>query len=131
MGQDARHERGIEAYRRVYGSLARETPEGTSVWLDSMVNQLFSEVWARDGLAIRDRRLLVIGILAAQGRFDMVEVQFRRALEAEELDLDAIEEAILQVTHYIGWGQATPIAMLATQLRAEATEGVEAVFDND
>lgn len=119
MDDQARREHGMETYRRVYGSLARETPVGVSLYLDTMVNQLFAEVWSREGLAIRDRRLLVMGVLAAQGQGNMVDVQIRRAVENGELTLDEADEAVLQLTHYVGWGLATQIAMIVPRLREE------------
>jgi alkylhydroperoxidase/carboxymuconolactone decarboxylase family protein YurZ len=63
-----------------------------------------------------------MGVLAAQGRGDMVEVQVRRSVEAGELTLDEADEVILQLTHYVGWGLATSIAMIVPRLRRELAE---------
>lgn len=124
MEGQTREERGMEVYRRVYGRLSEQrTPPGANLWIDTMVEQLFAEVWGREGLSIRDRRLLVMGVLAAQGLGDKVEVQVRRAVEAEELDLDEAEEAMLQLTHYVGWALGVPLASIVPRLRAELEGG--------
>ncbi len=120
MSDSSRQALGSETYRVVYGDMAKnQTPRGENLWIDSMVDQLFAEVWARPGLAVRDRRLLVIGALAAQGQGHLVGVQVRRAVEAGELTLDEAEEAMLQLTHYVGWGLGTHLAMVVPRLRAE------------
>jgi 4-carboxymuconolactone decarboxylase len=114
---DERAARGAEVYDRVYGS--ERPPHGTSLYIDAMLEQLFAEVWARDALPIRDRRLLVMGVLAAQGCLDKVELQLRRAVELGELTVEQVDEVVLQLTHYVGWGLASPLATIAAALRDE------------
>lgn len=117
-----RRELGEETVRRVYGELPL-LPEG-HVYGDALVEQLFAEVWARPGLDIPTRRLLVMGVLAAQGRFEQLGFQFQRVLAAGELTADQLDEVVLQLTHYVGWGMSQPIVTEAEQAKAiHATTG--------
>ena len=67
---DARRARGLAMYHRVYGDDATTFPDGEADFFDLMVDQLFGEVWTRPALDIPTRRLLVMGVLAAQHHFD-------------------------------------------------------------
>src|SRR5690606_14858382 len=120
-GTDDRYARGEAVYDEVYGS--QRPPRGASLYVDTMVEQLFAEVWSREALPVRDRRLLVMGVLAAQGALDKAEMQLRRAVEVGELTVDQVDEVILHLSHYIGWGLASPLAMVGAALRDEVTNG--------
>lgn len=123
MSDEERYRRGDAAYARVYGDdIAPRPPRGSSLYVDVMVEQLFADVWAREALSIRDRRLVVMGALAAQGLADKVELQLRRAVDLGELTLDQAEEVVLQITHYVGWGLASALANVVPAMRAEARE---------
>jgi 4-carboxymuconolactone decarboxylase len=116
--RDDRYARGEAMYRAVYGR--DDVPaRGTSRYVDSMIEQLFGEVWATDVLSIRDRRLLVMGVLAAQGCMDRVDMQLRRAHELGELDAVQIDEAVLHLANYVGWAMTSPLATTAAELRVD------------
>jgi 4-carboxymuconolactone decarboxylase len=122
-----RYARGEAVYDEVYGSARPQ--RGQSLYVDVMIEQLFAEVWSRDALPIRDRRLLVMGVLAAQGALDKVEMQLRRAVEIGELTVDQVDEVVLHLSHYIGWGLASPLAMVAASMRDAVGDGPAASDD--
>ncbi|MCZ2816308.1 carboxymuconolactone decarboxylase family protein [Modestobacter sp. VKM Ac-2984] len=103
---------GGEVMDAVYGPgfSARLSPTEADPWLTDTVEHLFGEVWARPGLSIRDRRLLVIGATAALGREDLLRVQVRGGLRGGEFDADGLQEVLLQLAYYVGWGNATALA---------------------
>jgi alkylhydroperoxidase/carboxymuconolactone decarboxylase family protein YurZ len=101
-------ERGLAVMDAVYGDgFSHSMPEGTTPFTDATAEQLFGEVWARPGLSIRERRLLVLGATAALGRADLVRIQARGALATADLTPDQLREAVLQLAYYVGWGNAT------------------------
>ena len=54
------------------------------------VDHLFGTVWTDEHLdLVRDRRLMTIGVLAAQDKTDLLEIQFDSALERGELTVGA------------------------------------------
>ena len=82
------------------------------------VDHLFGEVWTRPGLDIRDRRLMTIGVLAALGQSQLVEIQFTSALERGELTEDQVRETVVHLAHYIGWPLSTGVNEVAEKVIA-------------
>ena len=74
------------------------------------VDNLFGDVWCRPGLSVHERRLMTIGVLAALGRAELLDVQFQSALANGELTVDQVREVVIHLTHYIGWPLATSLA---------------------
>ncbi|WP_216894034.1 carboxymuconolactone decarboxylase family protein [Nocardia alni] len=73
------------------------------------VDHLFGDIWTRPGLSLRDRRLLLLGALTAQGQFDIAEIQIGAALGNEELDAAQLHEIALFLCHYAGWPAGTTL----------------------
>ena len=82
------------------------------------VDHLFGDVWARPGLDIPERRLLTIGVLAALGQTDLLDVQFQSALDNGELSEDQVREVVVHLTHYVGWPLATGVNAAAERVIA-------------
>ncbi|MBV7706915.1 carboxymuconolactone decarboxylase family protein [Nocardia nova] len=101
-------ERGLAVMDAVYGEgFSQNMPGDSTPFTDTTTEHLFGEVWARPGLSIRDRRLLVLGATAALGRPDLIRIQVGGALAARELTPAQLREAALQLAYYVGWGNAT------------------------
>ena len=90
-------------YRQIYGKDAVGWPRGESAMFDVMIEQLFAEVWTRPGLDIPTRRLITLGVLAAQAKYDVLELQFLRALRTGELDTVAVRETVIHLIAYVGY----------------------------
>jgi 4-carboxymuconolactone decarboxylase len=73
------------------------------------VDHLFGDVWCRPGLELLQRRLLTIGVLAALGRTELLDVQFQSALDNGELTEAQVREVVVHLTHYVGWPLATGV----------------------
>jgi 4-carboxymuconolactone decarboxylase len=82
------------------------------------VDHLFGDVWCRPGLSVFERRLTTIGVLAALGKNDLLDVQFQSALDNGELDEDQVRELVIHLTHYVGWPLATGISEAAERVIA-------------
>lgn len=80
------------------------------------VDHLFGDVWCRPGLEIEARRLLTIGVLAALGSAELLEVQFQSALDNGELTVDQVREVVIHLAHYVGWPLATSVDRAAEQV---------------
>lgn len=98
-----RWEQGFQRYREVYGDDAFVFPKGQVPAFDVMIEQLFGEVWTREGLDIPMRRLLVMGVLAAQHEFGTLQLQFERALTAGELTAEQVREVVVHLVQYVGY----------------------------
>jgi 4-carboxymuconolactone decarboxylase len=80
------------------------------------VDHLFGAIWTREALDLRDRRLLTVGVLAAQGMHELLEIQFDAALERDELTVEQVREVVLHLTHYIGWPLSTGVSGAAEKI---------------
>lgn len=92
--------RGLEKMEQVYGF---EMSDGEGDFFRYTVDHLFGDVWHRPGLSDRDRRLLLIGMLAGKGYADVLGIQVPAAYAAGELDDAALREVVIMVCHYAGW----------------------------
>jgi len=105
MTDDAR-QRGIDRMNEVYGWEMGEQPGD---FFRLTVEHLFANIWNRDGLTVRDRRLLLIGLMVGHGMFDLLDVQLDSALRLGELDADALREIVILMAHYAGWPKAARV----------------------
>ena len=104
-----RRQRGLAKYREVYGDDAFIFAEGESDFFDLMLTQLFGEVWSRPALEVSQRRLLVMGVLAAQRAFDTLGIQFSRALETREMSVEQVRETAIHLIPYVGYPSSSDL----------------------
>jgi 4-carboxymuconolactone decarboxylase len=99
---------GMAKMQEVYG-FTLDPAHVAGRYADVTVDHLFGTVWTDDTLDLRQRRLLTIGVLAAQDKPDLLEVQFDAALERGELTVEQVREVVVHLTHYVGWPISTGI----------------------
>jgi 4-carboxymuconolactone decarboxylase len=68
---------------------------------------------------------MTIGVLAALGQSQLVEIQFQSALDRGELTEEQVRETVLHLTHYIGWPLSTEVNAVAERVigQRRAQEG--------
>lgn len=96
--------RGLAKMSEVYGW---DFSDGPGDHFAATADHLFADIWSRPALTIRDRRLLLLGALTAQGLFDVAEIQIDAALRKEELTAEQLREVALFLCHYVGWPAGT------------------------
>jgi len=101
--------------KKVYAGDVVVPPPGASQFVDLMLEQVFAEVWTREALAIRDRRLLLLGIIAALGEKDTFQIQVRAALKNGELSPAQVREALITIANYAGYPRAAGLIGVAEQ----------------
>jgi 4-carboxymuconolactone decarboxylase len=114
-------ERGLAMMSEVYGW---EVQDGPGDFFGITVDHLFADIWTRPGLTLRDRRLLLLGLLTGQGLHDVAEIQIGAALRRAELSADELREIAVFLTHYAGWPSGAKLSMLVEKLihdQAKAT----------
>jgi len=105
MADSERRARGLEMINKVYAGDVVVPDEGYA-FTDVMLEQLFAEVWSRDVLSIRDRRLLLLGIIAEKGETMTFGIQAKAALKNGELDAEQLRELLLMIAQYAGYPRA-------------------------
>jgi 4-carboxymuconolactone decarboxylase len=66
-------------------------------------------VWSRDVLSIRDRRILLLGIIAEKGESMTFGIQVRAALKNGELSPEQVREFMLMIAQYAGYPRAAAL----------------------
>jgi len=109
MADPARRKLGAETIAKVYAGDVVVPPEGANAFADLMLEQLFAEVWTRPALSIRERRLLIMGVIAALGEANTWKIQLRAALKNGELTPEQARETLIQLVQYIGYPRAASL----------------------
>lgn len=113
------YERGAAKLRQVYAGDIIDLPEGTMAFNDVMVRTIFGEVWDRETLDVRDRRLLLMGVIAAQGQSDVWRIQARAALRNGELEPDELRETLIMLAPYAGYPNVAGLVVACEEIIAE------------
>jgi 4-carboxymuconolactone decarboxylase len=109
--------RGLLKMEQVYGF---DMTDGEGDFFGYTADHLFADVWERPGLSDRDRRLLLIGLLAGQGAADVLGIQIPAAYANGELDDDAMREIVIFLCHYAGWPNGARINSIVEETIARA-----------
>ena len=104
-------ERGAAMLRRVYAGDVVDIPEGDFPFNDVMLKTIFAQVWDREVLDIRSRRLLIMGVIAANGQVDTWKIQARAALRRRELTPDELRETLIMLAPYAGYPNVAAILL--------------------
>ncbi len=105
-----RRQRGLEAMRQAYGW--DDLVDSPGEFFGITVEHLFADIWTREGLSARDRRLLIIGVAAGLGELDVCGLQMETALKLDQLDAEALREVVIFLTHYVGWPRGAKLNTL-------------------
>ncbi len=95
-----RRERGLERMAEVYSF---EVADGPGDFFGYTVEHLFGDIWERPGLSLRDRRLLLVGLMVAEGLDGVLGIQLDSALAKGDLSADDLREVVIFLSHYAGW----------------------------
>ncbi|MEV0337049.1 carboxymuconolactone decarboxylase family protein [Nocardia sp. NPDC050717] len=99
-------QRGLAKMSEVYGW---DFADGPGAHFAVTADHLFADIWSRPGLSVRDRRLLLLGAVTAQGHLDIAEIQIGAALRNAELSEEQLREIALFLCHYVGWPAGTKL----------------------
>ena len=114
------YERGGEILAEIYAGDVVVLPEGAMAFNDVMVKTLFAEVWGDRGvLSVRDRRLLIMGVIAAQGQTDVWKIQAKAALKRGELEPDELRETLIMLAPYAGYPNVAGLVTACEEVIAE------------
>lgn len=114
--EPTQYERGMAKMKEVYAGEVPDLPEGSMPFYDVMMKSLFAEVWDRDVLDIRSRRLLLMGAILANGAVDIWKIQARAALRLGELDADQLREVLVTLAPYAGYPNVAPAVAVCEEV---------------
>jgi 4-carboxymuconolactone decarboxylase len=114
-----RYADGMKIRRKVLGDTHVDAAEANKSAFDEPFQTLITEaawgnVWARDILALRERSMLTIALLAATGNFDEIAMHIRATANTGASPEDVME-ALLHVAVYAGVPRANHAIKIARQ----------------
>jgi 3-hydroxyisobutyrate dehydrogenase-like beta-hydroxyacid dehydrogenase/alkylhydroperoxidase/carboxymuconolactone decarboxylase family protein YurZ len=98
---------GNAAFEAVYGDIIK-LPEGSpddDPFVRQLVGHLFGEIWSRDRMSVRDRRLMVLGATAALAEYGALEIHLRSAFQKGEIEEADAHDIINFLVSYVGYGR--------------------------
>jgi 4-carboxymuconolactone decarboxylase len=107
MDDEQRRAKGLEIRRTVLGdahvdrAIANTTPLSQE-FQDLITRYAWGEIWARPGLDVRTRRVLVLGTMIAIGRWEEFEMHAAAAVREGGFTVDDLKEIVLQQAIYCG-----------------------------
>jgi 4-carboxymuconolactone decarboxylase len=123
MADDDRYQRGADKIKEVYAGDVIVPPKGAMAFSDLMLESLFAEVWTRDVLSMRDRRLILLGAIGALGEKDTFGIQAKASLKNEELTPEQLREVLIMLANYAGYPRAAGlIGVVEQQIAAVAKQ---------
>jgi len=127
MDDQQRRDDGMAQRRKVLGdawvdaALANRTPFNAE--FQAMITRYaWHEIWGRPGLDHRTRRLLVIAITAALGRWEEFRLHVRAGLEQGGFTEGELKETLMQTAIYAGVPAANTAFAEAAQVIARLSQ---------
>jgi 4-carboxymuconolactone decarboxylase len=127
MIEQTRRERGMATMSEVYawGTL----PDVPGDYFTITAEHLFGDIWNREGLTVRERRLMIFGVIAALGENAVLPVQLDAALAREEFTPDQLREITIFLTHYVGWPRGAAFnSLVEASIRNHSGKGTDQPF---
>jgi 4-carboxymuconolactone decarboxylase len=106
MSREA-YKKGMKTRRKVLGDEWVDRAERTKTafnadFQDLITRYAWDEIWNRKGLPHRTRRMLVISMTLALGRWEEYGLHVRAALQSGDLSQEDLKEILLQSAVYCG-----------------------------
>jgi len=124
MSTKSRRETGLEMIKNVYAGDV-EVPAKGHVFIDVMLEQLFAELWTRDTLSMRDKRILLLGIIADKGEPATFKIQIKASLKRGEINPEEARELLLFIAQYAGYPRAASLIGPIEEAIAEAAQDAD------
>jgi 4-carboxymuconolactone decarboxylase len=123
MSKEA-YERGMKTRRKVLGNEWVDRAEKnktpfTADFQEMLTRFAWDEIWNRPGLDHATRRMLVLAMTAAMGRWEEFRLHTRAALQSGDLTEEQLKEVLLQAAVYCGVPTANTAFKEAREVIAE------------
>ena len=129
---DEQWQRGAEKLQDVYQGMVAVAPPGLMAFSDIMTRDLFGGIWTREQLDVAQRRLIIMGVIAAIGGPNTWKLQCKSALKRGELTEEQVREVLIQATPYVGYPRAAELVGTTEQAISECRqEAADADADAD
>jgi len=128
MNEQERRALGEATIKDVYAGDVIVPPEGYA-FTDVMLKQLFAELWTRDILSMRDKRILLLGIIAEKGETTTFKIQIKASLKRGEINPEEAREFLLFIAQYSGYPRAAamlgPVEEAIAEYQKESADAAQ------
>ena len=100
-----RYARGRARLSEIHATTGEEIVDSLGDLGRHIVEYAFGDIYSRPGLALRDRQLITVAMLAALGNVPQLEVHLQAALNVG-ITHEELHEVVLQVAPYAGFPRA-------------------------
>lgn len=128
MTHDTNHEKwkvGAAKLDDVYQGIVPAIPAGIMDFADIMTEDLFGGVWTREALDVRERRLIIMGVIAAIGGPSTWKIQCKAGLKRGDFTEEQVREVLIQATPYVGYPRAAEFVGVTEEAISECRAEVE------
>jgi 4-carboxymuconolactone decarboxylase len=119
LTDEERLKRGRESFKEIHGAVLtppeKIDPQSFSA---HVMRCVYNDVWGRKKMSNRERRLVVLGALAAQSLEFPLETHLKCAFELGELDASDIEEVMYVLGAYVGMPRTAVFAQILQRVSA-------------
>lgn len=125
MSNSQRWKKGEQKIKDVYAGDVTVPPEGSYPFSDIMLKTLFAEIWTREILSMRDKRILLLGMISAQSQADTFRIQTKASIKRGEMTPEEIRELHIFIAQYCGYPKAAALVAPMEMAIAEAQKDIE------
>ncbi|MBS9532496.1 carboxymuconolactone decarboxylase family protein [Mycobacterium sp. M1] len=119
---------GLAKMNEVY---AWEMPDMPGEYFALTADHLFGRIWTREGLSMRDKRLITLAVVTALGEQSLAEIQVNAALHNEEMTDDELREMAIFITHYVGFPRGSGFNAVVEKVIAKRKKAAAAGRSED
>jgi 4-carboxymuconolactone decarboxylase len=122
MDENEMISRGMEVFEECYRGVV-PMPAVDAREFSGMTMKMFNDFWGDGRLSFREKRLIVLGILAGSGADpSLFSIHTKSALRNGELSADEARAVVLMALPYVGFAKASPIFVATEMLIAEESK---------
>jgi 4-carboxymuconolactone decarboxylase len=119
MTDEERLERGRQVFKEIHGSLLTPPDQiDPSSFAGHVMRDVYNDVWGRTRMSRRERRLVVLGALAAQSLEFPLETHLKCGLASGDITQGDIEEMMYVLGVYVGMPRTTIFGQIAQKAQA-------------
>lgn len=119
MTEDEMIQRGTELFQQCYNGVIPTPKDIDPRAYSGMSMKMFNDFWGDGRLSFRDKRLVVMGVLAGKASDpSLFEIHAKSALRNGELTADELRAVVLMTLPYVGYPSASPIYLKVEALIA-------------
>jgi 4-carboxymuconolactone decarboxylase len=122
MDENEMISRGMEVFEECYRGVV-PMPAVNAREFSGMTMKMFNDFWGDGRLSFREKRLVVLGILAGLGADPaLFTIHTKSALRNGEMSADDARAVVLMALPYVGFAKASPIFVATEALIAEESK---------